>query len=67
MNRIELPKAQISKRRRREAPAQLELTLPLHAPRGLGVPRGHEPESEPQPEAEEPRSDRGTAVVDFYI
>jgi hypothetical protein len=60
MNRIELPKVHSNKRRQRaEVPAQLELTLPM--------PRGHEPQKEPESEAEGPQTERGSAVVDFYI
>ena len=60
MNRIELPKSHADKRRRREVPAQLELTLPM--PRGL-----EPPPKKAESEAEGPQRDRGIAVVDFYI
>ena len=60
MNRIELPEVHTNMRRKRvEVPAQIELTLPL--------PRGHVPPREPETEAEGPQTERGSAVVDFYI
>ena len=57
---IQLPRMPVTKRRRRiEAPAQLELTLPL--------PREVEPRVKPEEDADEPQSERGVAHVDFYI
>ncbi len=64
MNRIELPKSHADKRRRREVPAQLELTLPRGPLPASSRPCGPE---DGQPEAEGPQTDRGVAVVDFYI
>lgn len=57
MNRIELPKRSLRKRKmRQERPAQLELTLEL--------PREHAAAAK-APAAEE--AERGVAMVDFYI
>ena len=65
MNRMQLPKRPAKRPRRyvrREAPAQVELTLEL--------PRGPKPSADNAPSEDgerERESERGIAIVDFYI
>jgi hypothetical protein len=60
MNRMYVPKRPPKLRRKREDAARLELTLEL--PRGP-----QDPTEQIKSESAEQNSDRGIAVVDFYI